>query len=109
MCCGGNRPKVYFVAENEYTGLQKIVRVCLGGNAYNGFMAGSQFDGWYTLAGPYQIEENALSNYPDALSLEEGMTGDYQESTSIKCPTWLVAALVGIGFIIILSSHGKIK
>jgi hypothetical protein len=106
MCCNDNRPKVYFVAQNEDSGIQKIVRVCLGGDAYNGFMSGSEFDRWYSLAGPYQLEEIALAEYPNATSLEEQMSDTIEP---IRCPTWLVIALATIGAVIIISTHGRVN
>jgi hypothetical protein len=109
MCCNGNRPKVYFAIANDNNDA-KIVKVCLGGDAYNGIMAGFGFDNWTTYSGPYMSEDDALANFPDAMSIDdqiELVNGQLRDP--IKCPTWVAIALATIGFVIIIHSHGKIK
>jgi hypothetical protein len=110
MCCNGNQPKVYFVTGNDSDN-PKIIQVCDGGDAYNGLMgfAGDfDWENWTTYGGPYQSENEALDNFPDAISIEDqiALSGIIQPS---KCPTWLVMGIILTGLIIVLSTHGKVN
>ena len=111
MCCGGSRPKAYFVIGSDDTGETRMIQACVGGDAYDGWLNGWSFDNWSAVAGPFPTEQHAQLMFPNATTIDELLS--YvplpQISNAIGPPNGLVWLFLFTGIIVIAISHGKIK